>query len=88
MNDIKTRNCLSSKMVDSLIYCIENASKLSTNKCRVLIINSNRESNTFCSGHNLKELLSQQIHKMKMNGNIILLCTQIYYYQYKIVDYQ
>ena len=57
MNDLKTRNCLSSKMVDALIYHIENASKLTCNECRVLIINSDPNSNTFCSGHNLKALL-------------------------------
>ena len=55
---VQSMQCLSSKMVDSLIYHIENASKLSSNQCRVLIINSDRNSNTFCSGHNLKELLS------------------------------
>eukprot|EP01083_Nonionella_stella_P315532 1140084_1 len=57
MTDMKTRNCLSTEMVDSLIHYIENASELTSNQCRVLILNSNRDSNVFCSGHNLKALL-------------------------------
>ena len=44
-------------LLKELIYHIENASNLSSNQCRVLIINSDRNSNTFCSGHNIKELL-------------------------------
>merc|ERR550525_99180 len=58
MNDNRTRNCLSSKMVDSLMHYIENASSLTDNECRVLVMNGNPEMNTFCSGHNLKALLA------------------------------
>ena len=83
MNDNRTRNCLSSKMVDSLMYYIENASSLTSDECRVLIINGNPEMNTFCSGHNLKALLAaietldeeQWQHHFKMCSDL-LLCIQ------------
>lgn len=83
MNDNRTRNCLSSKMVDSLMYYIENASTLTSNECRVLIINGNPEMNTFCSGHNLKALLAaiqnqdeEQWQKHFKMCSDLLLCIQ------------
>ena len=76
LNNPENKNALSTQMMDSLISAIENASV--NNEVRVIVIAS--KGDTFCSGHDLKEIQEiseDEEHKESNLNNLFKLCSSL-----------
>tara|TARA_B100000963_G_scaffold357761_1_gene380721 strand:- start:527 stop:1333 length:807 start_codon:yes stop_codon:yes gene_type:complete len=76
LNNPENKNALSTQMMDSLISAIKNASV--NNEVRVIVIAS--KGDTFCSGHDLKEIqeiTEDEEHKELNLHNLFNLCSSL-----------
>ncbi|ODM98659.1 Enoyl-CoA hydratase domain-containing protein 3, mitochondrial [Orchesella cincta] len=73
MNDKKTRNSLSLHMMNELISAI--TKDKSSKELRCIVITATNESPVFSSGHNLKELTSDQ--GVAAQKNVVSTCTEL-----------
>ena len=76
LNNPENKNALSTQMMDSLISAIKNASV--NNEVRVIVIAS--KGDTFCSGHDLKEIqeiTEDEEHKESNLNNLFNLCSSL-----------